>query len=96
MSEAAQEHVLVPYGLYVKVWAILVCLTGVTVGASYLEMRNMAIYTALLIAVVKASLVALYFMHVRFEKPLYRYMIFVVIATYAILIGLTLADYSAR
>jgi cytochrome c oxidase subunit 4 len=87
---------LVPYGRYAAVWAALVALTGVTVGASYLDMKHLAIFTCLLIAVIKSTLVMMYFMHLRYESRLFLGMILVVIATYAIFVGLTFTDYAFR
>lgn len=96
MANDDTEHPLIPYRLYVSVWAALLLLTGLTVGVSYIDMKHVTILTAMLIATGKATLVVLYFMHIRYEKPLYTYMILVVLGTYAIFIGLTFADYSFR
>ena len=90
------DHQLVPYGMYLKVWAILIVLTALTVGVSYLDMHHVTVLTATLIASVKGSLVLLYFMHVRFDERLVAYMIVAVFVTYAILIGLTFVDYWYR
>ena len=92
----AQDHPPVPYGVYVKVWAVLVALTVVTVAVSYADMKNVRVLTATLIAAVKSSLVVLYFMHIRFERRLYAYMILAVLVTYAVFIGLTFVDYWYR
>jgi cytochrome c oxidase subunit 4 len=90
------DHALVPYGVYFKVWGALVLLTVLTVSVSYLDMKHVRVLTALLIATFKGSLVVLYFMHIRFEERMYAYMIMVVLATYAIFIGLTFVDYWYR
>lgn len=58
------------YGVYVAVWGTLIVLTLATVLASYVDLGVMNIVVALLIASVKASLVALYFMHLKQESPL--------------------------
>ena len=56
-------------GLYVTVFVLLVVGTIATVGASRLEFSSgMSIVVALLIAGVKASLVAAVFMHLKWEK----------------------------
>ena len=90
------DHQIVPYRVYLIVWLGLLALTVVTVAVSYVDMRNVAILTAVLIATVKSSLVLLYFMDIRFGKPLYAIMILAVLGTYAIFIGLTFADYGYR
>jgi cytochrome c oxidase subunit IV len=82
--------------LYVAVWAALVALTGTTISVSFLNMERFTVFTAMIIATVKAGLVMLYFMHIRYEKPLYAAMILFVLATYAVFIILTFSDYSFR
>lgn len=95
-TQHQEDHQLVPYALYIRVWAILVVLTAVTVSVSYVDMKHVTVLTATLIAAVKGMLVLLYFMHIRFEDRIYRYMILAVLVTYAIFIGLTFVDYWYR
>ena len=68
MSESAEdirEHVRV----YVTVFVALALLTVVTVGISYIGMRTaLAICVAMVVATVKAGLVAGYFMHLITEQ----------------------------
>jgi cytochrome c oxidase subunit 4 len=73
MSDAAQttshEDIKGHMGKYYVVFVALLCLTAVTVGVSYLKLeRPMAITIALIIASVKAGLVASVFMHLIDEK----------------------------
>jgi cytochrome c oxidase subunit 4 len=91
-----ETHHMVPYKVYVYIWAALVILTGITVGASYMQLGHVAIFTAILIATVKAGLVLMYFMHIRFEKPIFTVMILATLAAYGIFIGLTFTDYFYR
>jgi cytochrome c oxidase subunit IV len=55
---------------YIVVWGALIVLTAVTVSVSYVHLGLMNVVAALLIASVKASLVALFFMHLRYESRL--------------------------
>jgi cytochrome c oxidase subunit 4 len=56
-------------GKYYAVFVALLCLTGITVGVSYLRLnRPLAIAVALVIATVKAGLVAAVFMHLISER----------------------------
>ena len=50
----------------------------------------------MLIATTKAMLVLLYFMHIRFERPLYSVMILACMVTYGIFVALTFVDYLFR
>jgi cytochrome c oxidase subunit 4 len=95
-SHTEKEHDQVPYRVYFVVWAALLLLTTLTVAVSYLDMKNVTVLTAMLIATCKGMLVLLYFMHIRYEKPLYITMILAALGTYAIFIGLTFVDYTYR
>ncbi len=53
---------------YMAVWAGLAVLTAVEVGVVYLGFsRNLLILTLIALAIWKAVLVAMYFMHLKFE-----------------------------
>ncbi|MBD3293801.1 MAG: cytochrome-c oxidase [Armatimonadia bacterium] len=96
MNHEAEESHLLPVRVYFIVWAALIVGTVITVGACYADLGHLAVFTALLIATAKAGLVMLYFMHLRYEKPLFAVMILVLLATYGIYIMLTFADYVYR
>jgi cytochrome c oxidase subunit 4 len=49
----------------------LIVLTYVTVAATKVDLGDFNLWLALAIATVKASLVALYFMHLRYDKPIH-------------------------
>lgn len=95
-THTEKEHHEVPYRVYFVVWVALLLLTVVTVAVSYLDMKHVTVLTAMLIATCKGMLVLLYFMHIRFEKPLYVAMILAALGAYAIFIGLTFVDYLYR
>lgn len=67
-SHALHVHV-VPTKVLVGVWAVLVLLTWLTVSATKVNLGPLNIYIALGIAVVKSAFVALYFMHLRYDRP---------------------------
>ncbi|MBJ6724032.1 cytochrome C oxidase subunit IV family protein [Geomesophilobacter sediminis] len=58
------------YRNYLLVWLALLVLTGATVAISYFELGLWNAGAALFIASVKGTLVALYFMHLRYEVKL--------------------------
>ena len=62
-------HHSVPYFL---IFGLLVVLTGITVGVAFLDIHNeiVKVLLALTIASIKASAVALFFMHLKFEGKL--------------------------
>jgi cytochrome c oxidase subunit 4 len=80
------------YGIYLAVFAALLALTGATVAVSYLDLGIMNVAVALLIASVKASLVALFFMHLKFENKLVWTFALVPVFFLVLIIGGTLSD----
>jgi len=69
MNESEAEHVRQHVKVYVMVFAALAVLTIVTVAISYLHLlTHHAIAVAMVVATVKASLVAGYFMHLLTEE----------------------------
>ena len=69
MSGNDQAHIEEHIKVYLTVFGALAVLTILTVSASYLEVSNTeAIFLALTIATIKASLVAGYFKHLITEK----------------------------
>jgi len=95
-NDSHEEAHIVPYRTLINVWVALLVLTGITVAAALANLKQMAIFTALLVATAKCTLVLLYFMHLRWENKVFAYMFIAVIATFAVFLGLTFADYSFR
>ncbi len=56
-------------GIYLRILILLLILTGITVGASYIDFGTGNVAIALFIASIKAILVALFFMHLKDDKP---------------------------
>ncbi len=66
------EHHITPFSTYIKVFSILILLTIITVAASRINMGAMNSVIAMLIATVKAMIVVLWFMHMKYEDKLNR------------------------
>ncbi len=94
-SHSAESHVI-GYGTYIMVWLGLVSLTAVTVSVAGFEFGGVTIIIALLIATVKSLLVGNYFMHLKFEKVIFKVFIVVCLVTFLIMIILTFSDLSFR
>lgn len=73
MSEAAHEH---HHPNYVKTWALLCVLLVVSVAGPELEIEWLTLITAFGIAIVKAYIVAVNFMHLNIEKRYIVYLMF--------------------
>jgi cytochrome c oxidase subunit IV len=91
-----QEHHIVSPMVYLTIVVILLIGTGLTVGASYLELGIFNPIVAIAIAVVKATLVVLFFMHVKYSTKLTKLTVGAGIFTFITLISMTLADYISR
>ena len=78
---------------YLAVFGALAVLTAVTVGVSYLHLnRSGAIGIALFIAFVKVSLIATFFMHLKFEKNIIRWVLFAAVFFVLVLLFSVLKD----
>jgi len=89
----ADTHI-VGYGTYLLVWAGLMALTALTVSLAGIDLGRWIVVLALVIAASKSYLVLNIFMHLRFEDRLFRVFLLVAVATLAIFIVLTFADYA--
>jgi cytochrome c oxidase subunit 4 len=69
-TESHDDHDAHHAKIYLAVLVLLLMLTGITVGASYIDLGPLNIIVALLIATTKASLVGLFFMHLLYDKPI--------------------------
>jgi cytochrome c oxidase subunit 4 len=77
--------------VYITVFVALMALTIITVGISYLHLPvPMAVTVALLVATVKGSLVACYFMHLLSEKKLIYAVLALTAAFFIVLVTLPL------
>ncbi len=60
---------VVPLRLLIGVLAALLVLTWVTVGVTAFDLGNFNLIVAMAIAALKGSLVLLFFMHLRWDRP---------------------------
>ena len=85
-----------PISLYVTIFLALMVLTGVTVGAAFVDLGQFNFLVAMIIAVFKASLVVWYFMHVKYQSKLTKLTVATGLFFLAILLGLMLVDYGSK
>lgn len=81
---------------YYQVFAALVGLTILTVAVSFVELGRFHATVALAIAVLKALLVVLFFMHLWDSKPLVRLVAAAGFFWLAIMMAITFSDYLSR
>ena len=90
--EESQLSHLMPVSLLLAVFAALIVLTVLTVAVSYFDFGAVNLLVALGVATVKATLVALYFMHLLYDKP-FNLIVFVIgIAFLGLFLAITMLD----
>jgi cytochrome c oxidase subunit 4 len=87
---------IVPRSVLLAVFAALVVLTVITVTAATprFDFGAWNVWIALSIATIKAGLVALYFMHLRYDNPFYGLIFLTALLFLAIFLGIVLLDVS--
>jgi cytochrome c oxidase subunit IV len=85
---------------YYKVFAALMVLLVLTVAAAFIPrswgLGRIGIVIAFAIAIVKATLVVLYFMHIKGSSRLTRVFVVAGLAWLAILMSITIIEYHSR
>ena len=90
------EHIVYPR-VYIMIFLALLAGTGLTAYVAYFNFPGpLNAVVAITIAVIKATLVILYFMHVRYSPRLIGLIIAAALFWMAILFALTISDYSTR
>ena len=89
------EHIVSPR-IYFAIFASLMVLTAATVAAAFMDLGPFNLAVALGIATVKATLVVLYFMHVRYNTKLIWLALALAVSWLGVLVVVTLSDYLSR
>ncbi len=92
MSHNNHDEHITPYKTYFIVWAILTVLTVITVAAARQDFGSVNLFIAMLIASIKATIVALFFMHLKFEDSITWVFALYPLFLLSLLIGLTSVD----
>ena len=89
------EHVT-PRRTYFAIFAALLALTYLTVAVSRIDLGRLNTIVAMTIAVSKAMLVVLFFMHLRYSTRLTKLVVVGGFLWLALMIGLTMTDEVTR
>ena len=94
MSRTAHPQVghVVPLPVLFAVLGTLLVMTFVTVAVSWLDFGRFNLWIALGIAVFKASLVLLFFMHLKYDKPFNAIVVIVSMALVMLFIAIAMTD----
>jgi cytochrome c oxidase subunit 4 len=98
--EVNDTHHVIPLSVYYRVFAALFVLFFLTVIAAYFDLSRywgpLNIIVAMTIAVLKAVLIVLYFMHLRYSSRLTQLFAVAAFIWLAIMFTFTLGDYFSR
>jgi cytochrome c oxidase subunit IV len=82
---------------YITIWIALLAGTALTVYASGLDLGRFNAAVALTIASIKATLVGLFFMHIKgASEKLTKLVVIAALFFLVLLLGLTMTDYATR
>ncbi len=90
------DHHIVPLKIYFLVFSALLLGTSLTVAVAYVDMGFLNTPVALIIALGKASLVILYFMHVKYSHKLVGLFAVAGFFWLIIMLSMTMQDYYTR
>ena len=85
-----------PKKVYYTIFGLLMVLTAITVTVAFLPLGRLNFPVALSIAILKATLVVLFFMHVKYSSALTKLICGTAFFFLLVLFGLTLSDYMSR
>ena len=93
-NDGLTNHISHSYGRYILVWMGLLTLTAITVAVAGVNLGDVTIAMAIVIASIKSYLVITEFMHLNTESRTFK--IFIGVALFFIVITITLlfSDYS--
>jgi cytochrome c oxidase subunit 4 len=95
MSEHSEHHI-VPKRVYFLVFLALIVMTWVTAYVSTIDMGRLNIFVALSIAIFKASLVILFFMHVKYGTRLTKMIVLAGLYWLILLLFIAMVDLWTR
>ncbi|MBN2475738.1 MAG: cytochrome C oxidase subunit IV family protein [Pirellulales bacterium] len=78
--------------ILLTVFAALIMLTAITVAVSYFDFGAFNLSVALGVATIKATLVALYFMHLRYDNAFYATIFVIAVGFLGLFLGITMLD----
>ena len=89
------EHI-VPKRTYYLIFLMLMVLTAITVGVAFIDLGAMNTVVALAIACTKATVVVLFFMHVKYSTRLTWAVVIGSVFWLGIMLVMTMGDYLTR
>ena len=94
-SHSSHTHIA-SVGQYIGIFAALMVLSVITVAASKIDFGVFNLFVAMAIAVTKATLVVLFFMHLWWSPKLNKLTFMTAFVFFGILVAFTMSDYMGR
>jgi len=92
-QKEAKKHIhIVANRTYISVWMALLILLAATIAVAKMSVTRYSVVINLLIASLKAFLVLLFFMHLKYEGRFLKGMLILTIAALTLVIALTFSD----
>lgn len=95
MSDQEKQHI-VSYKQNIIIWGILLVMTVITVSVSTVDLKSLTVAAALTIATIKAVIVALYFMHLKYDKKILGIFMLITMLVFVAVLMLTFLDFGLR
>ena len=96
LEDPHHDHHIVGPKIYGLILLALMVLTATTTGVAFLNLGVFSPIVAIGIACIKATLVILFFMHIKYSSRLMMLTVGAGFFTFLVLITMTLSDYMSR
>jgi cytochrome c oxidase subunit 4 len=96
LEDSHHEHHIVGPKVYGLILLALMAMTALTTGIAFVNLGVFSPIVAIGIACIKATLVILFFMHIKYSSRLMMLTVGAGFFTFLVLITLTLSDYMSR
>lgn len=91
-----QEHHVIDVKTYVTIYLALMVLLAATVGVHFMDLGAVALPIAMAIAMIKAVMIVLFFMHVYYSAPLTWIVASGSLLWLGLFLAFLVADYAGR
>jgi cytochrome c oxidase subunit IV len=92
MKQTEVHGHVIPYRTFIRVWLLLLLLTAILVLTSKLFHQALSVPAMIIVTPIKAGLVFFYFMHLKYERPFLKGLVFLTLGLLVMVIGLLFSD----
>ena len=96
MNNSTKSHHILPLRTYLAIGGVLLIATAITVWVAQHDFGPYNLLVAMVIAAIKATLVAMFFMHLKYDNKLYMFVFVGGVLFLAVFITLTMFDTQRR